>query len=75
MAPLPEHPTLLTIEGLPCTVSYTKFDAQRETNASSFPNGTVLGNRCRESRQCLLPSLPLFDVLDTAAFLYLFTVC
>lgn len=71
---LPERPSLLTIEGLPCTVSDTKFGcAESETNASSFPNGTVLGNRCRESRQCLLPSL-LLDELDTAA-LSVFVYC
>ena len=56
------------------TVSSIKFGCtESETNASSFPNGTVLGNRCRESRQCILPS-HLFDVLDTAT-LSVFVYC
>ena len=71
---LPEHPSLLTIEGLPCTVSGIKFGCtESETNASSFPSGTVLGNRCRESRQCILPNR-LFDVLDEAT-LSVFVYC
>lgn len=73
MAPFLSTPPCWLLKGFRVQYHILSLDAQRETNASSFPNGTVLGNRCRESRQCLLPSL-LFDVLDTAA-LSVFVYC
>lgn len=67
-APLPESPSLLTREWLQFTVSGIKLGlTDSEINMFSLPNGMVLGNRCRQGRQCIPPShLP--DVLHLSTF-------